>query len=93
VSENINHNISDIETTNLSESENTIAKLALYGLLHLSKIGIVYLGSDKKLLRDFTKYKTITIKQKEEILRIVKVQERRLGGDRLFQVTLRKTIL
>ena len=83
----------DIDTTNLDDHENAIVKIALFGLLHLSKIGVVYLGSDRKLLIDISKYKTITIKQKEEILRVVKIQEQRLGGGKYFHYALRKSIL
>lgn len=83
------HIQNDITTTDLEETDYCLTTLALFSLLHLSKSGVIYLGSDRKLLRDFQKKKHLTISQKAEIIRVVKIQIKRNGMKNFFS-TLKK---
>lgn len=80
----------EIITTHLQGCENTFSKLAVFGLLHLSKCGLIALGSDLKLVKQFSGAANITIKQRDEIFRIVKFQETRFGGPDEFCRYIRK---
>lgn len=88
--ENSEKDYTNIETTDLNDPENAIAKLSIFALLHLQKSGIIYLGSQAKLVKDIFKYKKITIKQKEVIASIACFHIVRLGGLEEFNSTLKK---
>lgn len=79
-----------MNTMHLSDAENALLKLAVFGLLHLSKCGAVSLGNDLKVAKSIFSYSSQTIKQKEKFIQIAEFQVKRIGGQDEFSKYLKK---